>query len=137
MYRQVDGIPTLIGDLYHFLITIALGHTHKTTEFANAMVDMHYIVAYLKLADLLKGKSHFAASRLFGAEVILVETVEYLVVGEEACFQHVINKTLVQGLVNRDKVFQYLLQSFLLFPAVGQDIHLISHQLIILKRFLQ
>ena len=53
MYRHVDGITTLIGYLYHLLITVTLRHAHKTAKLAYSVVDMHYIVAYLKLTYLL------------------------------------------------------------------------------------
>ena len=53
MYRHVYGISALIGNLYHFLITITLRHAHQTAKLAYAVVDMHYIVAYFKLANLL------------------------------------------------------------------------------------
>lgn len=66
-------------------------------------------------------------------------TVEYLVVGKEAEFQRVVGKTLVERMVNGNKlnvrtsIFEDILQSLLLLLTVGQDIQLITFQQIVLQ----
>ena len=83
MYGHVDRVAILINDFYHFLIAVSLWHSHESAKLAYAMVYMHHIVAYFKLSYFLKRERHFAVACLVGAQVVLMEAVEYLMVGEE------------------------------------------------------
>ena len=67
------------------------------------MVYMNHIVANLKLLYLLERQSHFSTTGLIALQVVLMETVEYLVVGKEAHSQVVVDKTFVQCFVNGGK----------------------------------
>ena len=74
----------LIGDLDHLLVTIALGHPHKSTELADTVIHMYHIVTNLKLLDLLQRECHLTTACLVALEIILMETVENLMIGENA-----------------------------------------------------
>ena len=54
----------LIEDLYHLLIAIPLGHSYQASELTNTMIDMHHVVANLKLLDFLQRKSHLTTTGL-------------------------------------------------------------------------
>ena len=131
MYRDIDAVAMLIQDLDHLLIAITLGHTDQTTKLTHAMIDMDHEVAYLKLLNLLQREGHLTTAGLVALEVVLMETVEYLVVGKDADAQVVIGKALMKGLVNACKrnfcLFRKdFLQALDLFLAVGEDIDLIA-----------
>ena len=100
MDADVDGSPTLIDDFDHLLIAISLRHTDQSAELADAVVDVDDVVAHLKLLYLLQRQCYLAAAGTVALEVVLVETVEYLMVGKHAELQVVINKTLVQRLLD-------------------------------------
>ena len=131
-----------IGDADHLLIGIAGGHTHQTGKATDTEVDMHDIVAGLHLAQLLHGESHLTRAGHITAEIIFMITVEDLMIGEETESQHVIGKTLMDGLVYRHKLNMLMLelltgkdvqQTLLLFLTIGKDIQLISLQHIVLQ----
>ena len=93
---------------------------------------MHYIVARLKLTELLERDSHLTTARLVATQVILVETVEDLMVGE-ACHAHRrVGKSPVNGLVYRHEgyvtstLLEDGLQALRLLGAVGEDIELVA-----------
>ena len=132
MYRDIDAIAMLVEDLYHLLVAVALRHAHQTAELTDAMIHMHYIVAYLELLDLFQRQGHLATTRLVALEVVLMETVEYLVVCKEADAQVIIGKALMKRLIYRRKDeslilrLKDLLQTFVLFLAIGKDIDLVA-----------
>ena len=84
---DVDGVTSLVCNLYHLLIAVALWHPDETAEAADAMIDMHDVIAHFKLANFLEGEGHLASACLVGAEVVLVEAVENLMVGEKASLE--------------------------------------------------
>ena len=94
MYRHVDGASAVVLDFYHLLETrfsgfsgkcgILNGHPHQSAELTDAMIDVHHVVAHLKLLNLLQRQRHLAAAGLVALQVVFVETVENLVVCEEA-----------------------------------------------------
>ena len=96
MDRHVDGAPTLIDDFDHLLVRVALWHTHQSSKLANTMIDMHDIVAYLKLLYLLQRQGNLATTGLIRAQIILVETIENLMVGKDTKLQIVIGKAFVE-----------------------------------------
>ena len=61
------------------------------------MVDMHDIVAHLKLLEFLEGECHLPTPCLVGTERITVEAVEDLMVGEDTALQVVVNETGMEG----------------------------------------
>ena len=87
----------LILYLYHLLITVALRHPYQSSKLAYSVVNMHHIVAHLELSDFLQSQCHLSSPRFVRSEVILVETIEYLVIGKETNLQVVVGESLVEG----------------------------------------
>ena len=139
MDRYVDAVAMLIGDLDHLLVTVALGHPNQATELADTMIHMHHIVAYLELLDLLQRECHLTTAGLVALEVVFMETVEDLMIGEETDAEIIVSKSFVKSLIDRrkDNILSHfgkdILQTLVLFLAVGEDIDLIALQQIILK----
>ena len=102
------------------------------------MVYMNHIVANLKLLYLLECQSHFTATGLVALKVVLMESVEYLMIGKEAHFQVVVDETFVQCFVNGGKtddalfslclstLGENIFQTFVLLGAISKDIKLIA-----------
>ena len=65
---------------------------------------MHNEVARLHLLQLLHGESHFARAGLIRLEVVFMETVEDLMVGEEAQTKIVVGKALMKSMVDGSKL---------------------------------
>ena len=108
---------------------------HESSEDAYAVIDVYYIVADGQLADFLECDGASAASDLVAFQVVFMETVEDLVVGEETYLHVFVDKSFVQGLVNRCEcdaslvwpvvvgvAVQDFFQSLVLFLAVCQDV---------------
>ena len=130
------------------------GHSYQSAKLTDAMIHMHHIVAHLELLNLLQRQRHLTTTGLVALEVVLMEAVENLMVGEEARFQVVVGKALVEGFVDRDDRGRWkvergrrivcrwcilfarsknFLQAFLLLGAVCQDIEFKALQQIVLK----
>ena len=99
MYRHVNNVATLIVYADGFLIGVAYGHTHQSAELTDTEVDVHNEVARLHFLQLFHRERHLACTCSIALEVVFVESVKYLVVGEEAQSQVVVGKTLVQCMV--------------------------------------
>ena len=98
----------LVENLYHLLIDLFPSgildrHPDQSAELTHTMIDMHHEVTDLKLLNLLQREGHLSTAGLITLEVILMETVEYLVVCEYADAQVIIGKTLMEGLFYRGK----------------------------------
>ena len=98
----------LVENLYHLLVSLfprSIGdrHTDETTELTYAMIDMHHEIANLKLLDLFESKGHLSTAGLVALEVVFVETVENLVVGEDTDFEVVVGETVVEGFADGNK----------------------------------
>ena len=74
-------------------------HAYQSAELADAVVDMHDIVANLELLNLLQRQCYLAATGLVGAQVILMEAVEDLMVGEDAEVLVVVNEACMKSLI--------------------------------------
>ena len=108
MDRYVDTVALLVENLYHLLVSLfprSIGdrHTDETTELTYAMIDMHHEIANLKLLDLFESKGHLSTAGLVALEVVFVETVENLVVGEDTDFEVVVGETVVEGFADGNK----------------------------------
>ena len=108
------------------------------------MIDMDHEVADFELLDLLQRERHLTTAGLVALQVVLMETVEDLMIGEETDAQVVVGKTLMERLVNWRKSHigdsprcENFLQTFVLLLAVGEDIDLIALQEIIFEGFRQ
>ena len=130
--RHEHHIIVTVYELDHLLRTVAVGHAHQSGKAAHTVVDMHHVVARLKLAELLERDGHLAATRLVATEVILMETVEYLMVGKAGHAHGVVDESAMNGLVHRREgdVAAALLedgfQALGLLGAVGEYIHLVA-----------
>ncbi len=59
------------------------------------MIDVDYVVTGLDLVEFPERKRQFPSARLVGAEIVVVETVKYLMVGEETCLGGMVHKSLM------------------------------------------
>ena len=143
VYRHVHHVAPLVDDAYHLLVAVLGGHAHQTAELADAEVDMHHVVAGLHLLQLLHREGHLARTGGIGAQAVLMEAVENLVVGEAAHAAHVVGKALVEGLVDggegngrarRLLIVEDVAQALYLLGAVGEHENLVALQDIVLKR---
>ena len=71
---------------------------------------MYHIVARLKHIQLLQRKRNFSASGLVTAQVVFMETVEYLMIGKNTAMQRMVDESFVQGTVYSCKL--YFIASF-------------------------
>ena len=79
--RHEDRIVVLIFDLDHFLHgPIATRDAHESDKLPHSVIDMHHIVARLKLTNLFERERHLGIARVVGTQIVLVETIEDLVV---------------------------------------------------------
>ena len=62
---------------------------------ADAVVNVHHIVARLELAQLLQRKRYLTASGTVATEVVFMESVEYLMVGKETTSEGMIGESFV------------------------------------------
>ena len=139
---HVDAVAPLILNLDHLLMaTVGQGHAHQAAELADAVVHVNHVVAQLELLNLLQRQGHLATACLVALQVVLVEAVEDLVVGEEAHPQVVVDEALVQRAVygsEKRRVVsgegqENLLQPLVLLLAVGQYVDGVPLQLIVLE----
>ena len=101
MYRHVYDVATLIYDSYHLLIGTTCWHTHKTGKLAYSVIHMNNVIARFHLLKFLHRECNLTRASLVRPQIVLVETVEYLMVGEETDAQSVVGEALMQGLVHR------------------------------------
>ena len=121
-----DDVVVLIHELDHLLG--AAGHigAQQSGKAAYAVVDVHHIVAHLELVELLERQSHLARAGAVAAEGVLVEAVEYLMVGEDAGAGGGVGKSLVEGVFDRGEsdavaaIFKYYAQALKLAGVVAQ-----------------
>ena len=138
MYRHIDGAATVVLNLDHLLIARPLWHAHQSAKLAYAVVDVHHVVANLELLYLLQRQRHLAATCLVRTQVVFVETVKHLVVGEDAEVLVVVDKTCVEGSFDRlEASTQYLIQTGELLGTVSQDEEAIAVGQALRQRLLQ
>ena len=134
--RHIHGVLVAVDNLNHLLHHVALGNAHQSSETSHTVVDVHHVVANLKLLYLFQRQRHFASVGLVALKAVLVEAVKYLVVCEEAYLQCVVDKAFVNGSVDRREVnsvrfrlchlLKDVLQSGYLLLAVGKDTYLVA-----------
>ena len=127
MYAYQNKIIVLIEQLYHLLRpTVDIG-AHKAAKTTYTVVYMNDIVAYLYLIELAQRQCEFSAPCPVALKIIFMETVEYLMIGEETVLTLVIHKTLVDCTVNCRKfyiistVFKYGFQAIGLISGVAEN----------------
>ena len=97
MHGNEDHVPVLVHQLHHLMHpTLVIPHSHQSSEYADTMVYMDYVVAYIEGTQVIESKLlallHAAA---YGHPV---EAVEYLVVGVAAYSRLVVNEAVMQVL---------------------------------------
>ena len=100
---DADDLLVALAGRLHVAVAVGLrryGHAHQTSELADAEVHMHHVVAHFHLLKLFHGERYLAAAGRVGAQVVLVEAVENLVIGEEAELQLLVHESAVDGLVD-------------------------------------
>ena len=127
-----DDVVAGVYELYHLLRTSGHVRAHQAAEAAHAVVYMHYVVAHLYLPQLLEGEGEFSAARPLGAQVVFVETVENLMVGEEAGAGQAVGESLVEGAQHGSEGYvvpalgEYGAQAVALCRGVGEDEYAVS-----------
>ena len=129
MDGHVDGIVVLVREFDHLLqLAVGCRHPDQPREATHAVVDVDHEVAGFELHEFLEGQRHLGVACVVGLEVVLVETVEYLVVGQPALAQGVVHKSLVQGALHGlegralSGLLENVLKAFGLLRTVGQYI---------------
>ena len=119
-------VVVLEEELDHLLgMTVDVG-LHKSAELGDAMVDMHDIVAGFDLLQLLETEGELAAAGTVALQVVFVETVEDLMVGEETDFRVVVHESLMDSAVDGREldlvapVFEDGLETLVLIGGVGE-----------------
>ncbi len=103
VYGHEDHIVVLIDYLHHLLRGVACGYAHQTDKASYAMVYVHHIVSRLELAEFLQAESHLAATHTVALEAVLMETVEDLMVCEDADFQVIVAIALMHRMLHRSE----------------------------------
>ena len=130
--RHEHHIVILINQLDNLLSGISVGDTNQARELTYSVIDMHHVIARLKLIQLFERKSHFATACLVATQIVFMKAVEYLMVGKDAVLQRMIYETLVQSTVYRSKfnlvspLLEYIPQAVGLLHAIRADKDFIS-----------
>ena len=123
-----DDVVVVIDELDDLLHLVAVGDAYQPAKASNAMIHVNDIVAQLKLLYFLQRERHTSAVGFLALEVVLVEAVKYLMVGEETGLQVIVHITGMKGALHGGEsdscllVLENLTQAFGLLLAVGQDI---------------
>ena len=139
VYAHVHDVAVLVYDAYDLLVGVAGRDAHQTSELTYAEVYVYDEVAWLHLLQLLHGECHLAGPCGVAAQAVLVETVEYLVVGEEADAQRVVGESVVKRVVygGEGEILalgfhligvEDVAQTACLLLTVGEDVELVAHQ---------
>ena len=127
MNRHIGLVAVQVGELDHFLWRAVHRGANQSAELAHTQVLMNDVVALLNLVEFLERKGQLARAGTVALEVILVETVKNLVVGEDAHLQVIVHKALVQCAQHGLKgdgvtaVFKDVAQALNLLGTVTQD----------------
>ena len=128
MDRDENSVVVGVGELYHLLNAPRDIRPQQTGEPADTVIDMDYVVARFNRAEFLERESELARASAVALEVILVETVENLMVGEQTGLGYMVNEAFVERRVGRSE--RYVIttvgengaQTFDLLLAVGKDV---------------
>ena len=130
--RHEYDVVVGIHELDHLLcVAVDIG-AQQPGKFSHAVVHMHYVVTRLNGTQLLEAQRELAGTCAVGAEIVFVEPVKNLVVGEHATLLEVVHKPLVEGGCDGSEAYlvapvgKNLFEAFKLFFAVGEYQYLIS-----------
>ena len=123
-----ENVIVEVDEFYHLLhATVYLG-AYESAETAHAVVDMDHIVADLYLTKLLERQCKFSRAGAVALQIVLVESVKYLMVGEYTCLGHVVDKSFMDcrddggELYVVAPVLKYGAQSFYLLFGVAENV---------------
>ena len=125
-------IVVLIDELDDLLHLVAVGDAYQSAKASNAMINVNNIVAQLKLLYFLQRERHTSAVGFLALEVVLVEAVKYLMVGEETGLQVIVHITGMKSALHGGEsdscllVLENLTQAFGLLLAVGKNVEVIT-----------
>ncbi len=134
-----DFVERVDADEHHVVVAIdefddflrravGVGHPDESGKTAYAVVHVHHEVARLELRQFFQRQRHLSVAGTVAAQAVLVETVEYLVVGVEAGVERVVDVTGVERVVDGREaeaaahLVEDALQALVLFGTVGTDI---------------
>lgn len=136
VYGDIDCVVIAVDDFYHLLHDVSLWHSDESAEASDAMVDVDNVVADFELLKFFECQCYFAVACFVVFEVVLVEAVEDLVVGEKGSFSVVVDESFVDGVVyggEKDVVdlcvshfLKDVFQSLYLFFAVCKDTDVVA-----------
>ena len=95
-----DNIVVLVDQLDGLLCLAVYLRANQSPELADAVIDVHNVVARGELVQFLERKADLSATSLVALEAVLVETVEDLVIGEKRHVEIVVDEALVNGPVD-------------------------------------
>ena len=150
MNRHIEFVVVLENHSDDFLIMFGVGcwvlgvdgNADEPSELPDAVIDVDEVVTDFHFLQFLHRQRHFSRPRLLAFEVVLVESVENLVVGEETRLQIVVDETIVQRFIDGNERtvlvprFSFLglhdlLQPLMLLLTVRQNIEPIALLLIV------
>ena len=126
VYADKHNVIVLEEEFYHLLRMTVDICLHQATEFCNSVVYVNNIITCLNLLEFLKTQGKLAPTGAITFQIIFVEAVEYLVVGEEAYLLLVVGEAFVDGMVYGGEtyliatVFENILQSLVLIRCVAK-----------------
>ena len=132
MNRHKDDVIVLINKLYHLLHTTADIGPHQSREFSHTVIDVDNIISDLDLLQFAQRQGEASRTGTVALKRVLVEAVEYLMVGESADFHRVIDETFVKRTVDSRKiyfvasVFKNHPQAFELLVVVAEYVYLVA-----------
>ena len=132
VYRHKHHVAALEIEFNHFLRTSVGVGLDQTTEFGDAMVDMHYVIADFDLVQLLERHGHASAAGLVAVQGVVVEAVEYLMVGEIARLPVIVDEAFMDGRFDGSEcdlvaaVFEDVLQSLGLTRRIAEHEQAVS-----------
>ena len=132
VYRHEYEVVVLVDELYHLLRVAVDTGAEQSAELADAVVDMHDIVARLDGSELLKRHGELAGAGAVAAQTVFVETVENLMVSEYAPLCGMVDKAFVECGVDRTErnivttVGEYGTQTLLLAVAVAEYVEFVA-----------
>ena len=98
MDAHVHNVATLIDQSDHLLIAILLigqWHTYESCKLTYAEIHMHNEVTWFHLLQFLHRQCHLTLTSLIRLQVVLMESVEYLMIRKETCLQVMVYESLM------------------------------------------
>src|SRR5574344_2166892 len=139
MYRDKDHIIILINQFKHLLRSVAIRNTNQAFDTADTMIGMDYIITGLKLLQFFHSKSHLTRPCLIATKIVFMETVEYLMIGEDTHLQRMIDETGMQSLLDRSEsnvvspIFENMSDTSRLFRTIATYIDMIPFLQIVIE----